>query len=64
MRWVITGIGVLLFLVGIVWFFQGIGVLPGSVMTGQSFWAVIGVLFVVVGVAVGFFGHRRKPASQ
>ena len=44
--------GILLILSGVVWFFQGIGVLPGSFMTGQTFWAVAGFLTVVAGVAL------------
>ena len=36
---------------GMVWIFQGIGVLPGSFMTGQIVWAAIGsVLLFVSGV--------------
>lgn len=54
--------GVLLLLVGAVWFFQGIGVLPGSFMTGQDFWAVAGFLTAIGGVIV--FRHgRRRPAG-
>jgi hypothetical protein len=30
----------LLILTGVIWFFQGIGLLPGSVMTGQGRWAL------------------------
>ncbi len=38
-------------LMGIVWILQGIGVLPGSFMTGQIVWAAIGsVLLFVSGV--------------
>ena len=44
--------GILLILVGGVWFFQGIGVIPGSFMTGQEFWAVAGILAVISGVAL------------
>ena len=43
--------------VGGVWMLQGVGVLPGSFMTGQTFWAVVGALMLVVGgilVSVGF----------
>jgi hypothetical protein len=29
-------------LIGGIWFFQGINVLPGSFMTGQTKWAVYG----------------------
>ena len=63
MRNIIIGIGIVLFLLGATWFFQGIGVLPGSVMTGQSFWAVMGLIIIVVGVAVGVWGYRCKPSD-
>jgi hypothetical protein len=42
-------IGVLLVLVGGVWFFQGIGVIGGSFMSGDALWAVIGAPMVFVG---------------
>jgi hypothetical protein len=45
-------LGVLLVLAGCVWFLQGIGVLPGSFMSGQTRWAVYGGGAVVIGAAV------------
>ena len=63
MRGIMVGIGVLLFLPGAVFFLQGVNVLPGSSMTGQSFWAVVGAILVVVGAALFFIGLRRKPAN-
>jgi hypothetical protein len=50
--------GVLLALIGCVWFLQGINVLPGSFMTGQTKWAVYGVLTLVVGLAVFWLSRR------
>jgi hypothetical protein len=41
--------GVVCLLIGAVWIGQGTGVLPGSVMSGQTMWAVIGTVLVVVG---------------
>jgi hypothetical protein len=41
-------VAILLGLVGIVFFGQGIGLIPGSAMTGQPFWAVVGAVFVVI----------------
>ena len=41
--------GILLVITGAVWFLQGINVLPGSFVTGQTKWAVIGAACVVVG---------------
>ena len=41
--------GLVLVLAGAVFFFQGIGVLGGSFMSGSTKWAVIGALLVVAG---------------
>jgi hypothetical protein len=53
-------IGVLLVLPGIVWFLQGIGVLPGSMMTGQIQWAIYGGILIVVGAGLLWFANRRR----
>jgi hypothetical protein len=53
-------IGCLLIFFGIVWFFQGIGVLPGSFMTGQTRWAIYGSITAVVGVGVLMMTSRRR----
>jgi hypothetical protein len=45
-------LAVLLMLMGCIWFFQGIGVLPGSFMSGQTRWAINGGIAFVVGVAL------------
>jgi hypothetical protein len=58
-------VGLILLFMGSVWFLQGIGVLPGSFMTGSSFWAAAGALAVIVGlvlIVVGMSG--RKPPTQ
>ena len=52
MRITLIVLGVLLMFFGAVWFFQGINVLPGSFMTGQTQWAVYGGIAFVVGVFV------------
>jgi hypothetical protein len=53
--------GVLLVLVGGTWFFQGIGVLPGSFMTGQVEWAVYGGAAAVAGLVLLVTANRRRP---
>jgi len=45
-------VGVLLVIVGVVWFLQGINVLPGSFMTGQTKWAINGGIAFAVGLAL------------
>jgi hypothetical protein len=59
MRLVIKITATLLILAGVMWFLQGIGVVPGSTMTGDSKWAMIGAASVVAGVAAWVFAARR-----
>lgn len=60
MRWAMIILGALMVLIGGIWLLQGVGILPGSFMTGDSFWAVMGLLVVVVGAVLAFFGFRRQ----
>jgi uncharacterized membrane protein len=43
-----------------VWFLQGINILPGSFMTGQTKWAVYGAVLVVVGIVLLIRANRRR----
>jgi hypothetical protein len=63
MRYVLLILGGLMFLMGGVWLLQGIGILPGSFMTGQLFWAMMGALLLAVGgllVLAGFRLNRHR----
>jgi ABC-type glucose/galactose transport system permease subunit len=57
-------VAVVLLLVGGVWFFQGINILLGSPMSGQPFWAIMGTILVVVGVAVLLWNNRRPVGTR
>ena len=63
MKTIVGIFGILLIVVGVVWFFQGIGVLPGSFMTGQTFWAVAGFLAVISGIALVRTWRRSDPTN-
>jgi hypothetical protein len=63
MRVVLSIIGVLLILMGAVWFLQGINVLPGSFMTGNPQWAINGSIAVVIGLGLLFWANRRKKVA-
>ena len=63
MRTALYVAGALLLLMGGVWIFQGIGVLPGSFMTGQRKWAVYGVVAAAIGVALLMAARRSRPSS-
>jgi len=52
-------LGVLLILIGGIWFLQGINILPGSFMTGQTQWAVYGGIAVVAGIGLTWTARRR-----
>ena len=57
MRRAVRIVALLALLAGVVFFFQGIGVIPGSFMTGRSEWAVIGAALVVgAGAALWLVG--------
>jgi hypothetical protein len=60
MKIILSIIGILLALMGLVWFLQGINVLPGSVMTGQIQWAIYGAIAVVAGIGLLVFVNRRR----
>ena len=57
-------IGALLMAIGVVWFFQGIGSLAGSPMTGVSFWAFAGAVSFVVGLFALLRGLKGRRTSQ
>jgi len=58
MRMLMTIVGGLLVLMGGVWILQGINVLPGSFMTGQTKWAVYGAVAVAVGIVLMIVARR------
>lgn len=55
-------VGFVLLFMGTVWFFQGVGLLPGSFMSGQPRWAVNGVIAVAVGLV--FLVLSRRLGSR
>lgn len=62
MRLVLNAVGIVLVVLGGVWFLQGIGVLPGSFMTGQTQWAVYGGIAILAGIAAIAASRRmRRP---
>jgi hypothetical protein len=53
-------LGALLVLSGSVWFLQGVNVLPGSFMTGQTRWAIRGGIAVVGGIVLLVAANRKR----
>jgi hypothetical protein len=48
-NWLKGIVGVVCVLLGLVWIGQGTNILPGSFMSGQSMWAIIGLVLLLVG---------------
>jgi hypothetical protein len=63
-RTVMIVIGVVALLVGIVWGGQGLGVIPGSFMTGDRTWFYIGLGVAFVGLVLLLIGLRRPKAGS
>ena len=45
-------VGGIMVLIGGIWFLQGNNVLPGSFMTGSTFWAIMGGIVLLAGLAL------------
>ncbi|MGW4929441.1 hypothetical protein ACWEOH_09825 [Agromyces sp. NPDC004153] len=60
MNGLLIGLGALMIVVGGVWTLQGVGVLPGSVMSGVALWAILGPIVALVGVALLAWGIARR----
>jgi hypothetical protein len=60
MNWALIVVGALLTLSGVIWTLQGVGILPGSVMSGVTLWAIVGPIVAVVGIGLLAWGIARK----
>ena len=64
MRIVLNIVGALCLLMGGTWFLQGVNILPGSFMTGQSKWAVYGGVMLLLGAGVLYRANRGTRAAR
>jgi hypothetical protein len=55
--------GALLLFSGTIWFLQGINILPGSFMTGQTRWAVRGAIAAAAGIILLIAASRKKQSA-
>jgi cytochrome bd-type quinol oxidase subunit 2 len=60
MRYVWMVVGVLAVLAGLVWTLQGLNIMGGSAMSGNSTWAIVGPIVFVIGMLVFLFALRRR----
>jgi len=52
-------LGFIALITGGVWILQGVGILPGSFMSGQRTWLLIGLVVAALGVVLVYNGIRR-----
>ena len=62
--WLPIGLGIVAILVGIVWTLQGLAILPGSVMSGVTMWAIIGPIVALAGIALLVFGLYQRRRTR
>lgn len=53
-------VAVLLIIAGIIWFLQGVNILPGSFMTGDPQWAINGAITAAIGAGLFWFVSRKR----
>jgi hypothetical protein len=63
MRWVLIIVGIIGLLLGALWTLQGLDIIGGSAMSGNSMWAIIGPIVAVVGILLLLVGARRRTPS-
>jgi hypothetical protein len=51
---------VMLLLAGLIFFLQGINIIPGSYMTGDPQWAINGGIIIAMAVGLFLWVNRRK----
>ncbi|GAA1828636.1 hypothetical protein [Agromyces salentinus] len=64
MNWLLIVLGGLLTLSGLIWTLQGVGILPGSAMSGVTLWAIVGPIVAVVGIALLAWGIARRRRAR
>lgn len=56
--WIVLGI--IAVLLGAVWTLQGLDILGGSAMSGETTWAIVGPVVVALGLLSLLYGMRRR----
>lgn len=63
MRIVVNIASVLLVLLGSIWILQGMNIMLGSPMSGQSRWAVRGGILVIAGIVGLLYANRKRKSA-
>ena len=49
-RWLQGILGIILLVFGVLWALQGLNIIGGSFMTGQTVWLILGIIVALLGV--------------
>ncbi|MBB3143670.1 cytochrome c biogenesis factor [Phyllobacterium trifolii] len=60
MKTILSIVAVLLILTGAIWALQGLSVLGGSFMVGQTRWIAIGLLTIAIGAGLLYYARRQR----
>ncbi|MDR6635061.1 cytochrome c biogenesis factor [Phyllobacterium sp. 1468] len=60
MKNILSIVAVLLIIMGAIWALQGLNVLGGSFMVGQTRWITIGLLAIAVGAGLLYYARRLR----
>jgi hypothetical protein len=63
MRWLLSIVGGLLGLMGVLWILQGVNVIPVGFMAGHLQYALLGIVAAAVGIGLLVFANRRQPGA-
>jgi hypothetical protein len=65
MKITLNAVGILAMIIGGIWILQGVGILPGSFMSGQMKWAINGAIAAAAGLALiivaNFVFKKSRP---
>ena len=57
-------IAVVMALIGLVWIAQGLAIVKGSgFMTGNPFWAVVGIVLIGIAAVIVWSANRSRPTA-
>ena len=64
MKWLLNILGVILLLIGVIWILQGVNILPGSFMSGQILYAILGIILGAAGAFLLFRANRKRKEGS
>ena len=62
--WLPIAGGLLAVVLGVVWTLQGLNLLGGSVMSGVTFWAIVGPVVALAGLVLIVIGMRTRNRAK